>query len=204
MAGAAPLEVATALQALGVFEQRGPMGETTVVDLASAHFARSAHLARGGAAVDSPLVALIVSHSEGRGFIGRAIPGTETYGAMESLPVFPAPSGVGPADAVVDCALKVGARTSPLSAEGRSWSMAHGPRPGSRRRRHRPGADRSKDRSGWKSVIRSWATSDSSSLTLRHLRKPGAPGYCQPSAIRQVTRLLDESNCGRNQAAYGC
>lgn len=87
MGGATPLEIATALQALGVFDQPAPRGEVVVVDLATAWFARLP---------DRPIVALLVSHSEGRGFIGQAIPGTETYRAIEDLPSLPSPAELDP------------------------------------------------------------------------------------------------------------
>jgi ATP-dependent Clp protease adapter protein ClpS len=78
MSGATPLEVANALQSMGLFDQPGPGGEVVAVDISSARFVR---FARG------PRVALIVSHSEGRGFRGQVIPGTEAYAALDSLPV---------------------------------------------------------------------------------------------------------------------
>jgi ATP-dependent Clp protease adapter protein ClpS len=86
MAGATPLEVATALHALGVFDQPGPQGEVLVVDLATARFAR----------LPNRRVVLLVNHSEGRGFRGQAIPGTEAYPYIEVLPDMPRPDGLGP------------------------------------------------------------------------------------------------------------
>jgi ATP-dependent Clp protease adapter protein ClpS len=86
MAGATPLEVANALQALGVFDQPGPRGEVPVVDLATARFAR----------LPNRLVVLLVSHSEGRGFRGQAIPGTEAYPHTEDLPDLPRLDGLNP------------------------------------------------------------------------------------------------------------
>jgi hypothetical protein len=38
---------------------------------------------------DRPMVVLLVSHSEGRGFRGQAIPGTEAYPGIEDLPGLP-------------------------------------------------------------------------------------------------------------------
>jgi ATP-dependent Clp protease adapter protein ClpS len=95
MAGATPVETAAALQAIGALEPpegiapREPGDRPVVFDLESARFFRS----KG----DQPRVLLVLTHDEGKGYRVMRIPGTESYPAIDSLPLFDPKSPLGAA-----------------------------------------------------------------------------------------------------------